>query len=182
MQIKNLFEEDDAVSPVIGVILMVAITVILAAVIASFVLGLGDTAGEVQPQATWNFEYEEANTDSYDFTGNTDYGSIADGTLTEGNGTLEITVSDGEAVETADLYIRGDGIYEDTSDGATAGTAGDATETDEIVVADIADVSEDEFSASEGFTIPVDDNYDIDLVWDTGDDSSTLDEDKGPEA
>jgi flagellin-like protein len=37
-----LFADDDsAVSPVIGVILMVAITVILAAVIASFVLGLG---------------------------------------------------------------------------------------------------------------------------------------------
>ncbi|MDO9539533.1 MAG: type IV pilin N-terminal domain-containing protein [Methanocalculus sp.] len=36
---------DDAVSPVIGVILMVAITVILAAVIAAFVFGL---AGNVQ--------------------------------------------------------------------------------------------------------------------------------------
>jgi len=36
-------EGERAVSPVIGVILMVAITVILAAVIASFVLGLGDT-------------------------------------------------------------------------------------------------------------------------------------------
>jgi flagellin-like protein len=34
--------EDRAVSPVIGVILMVAITVILAAVIGTFVLGLGD--------------------------------------------------------------------------------------------------------------------------------------------
>ena len=34
--------ETEAVSPVIGVILMVAITVILAAVIGTFVLGLGD--------------------------------------------------------------------------------------------------------------------------------------------
>lgn len=34
-------DEDRAVSPVIGVILMVAITVILAAVIAAFVLGIG---------------------------------------------------------------------------------------------------------------------------------------------
>jgi flagellin-like protein len=34
--------QDAAVSPVIGVILMVAITVILAAVIGSFVLGLGE--------------------------------------------------------------------------------------------------------------------------------------------
>jgi len=44
MDLKKLFNDDDAVSPVIGVILMVAITVILAAVIASFVLGLGDQA------------------------------------------------------------------------------------------------------------------------------------------
>lgn len=36
-------ENEDAVSPVIGVILMVAITVILAAVIAAFVFGMAGT-------------------------------------------------------------------------------------------------------------------------------------------
>ena len=46
MKVSNLFNADDrAVSPVIGVILMVAITVILAAVIGTFVLGLGDQIG-----------------------------------------------------------------------------------------------------------------------------------------
>jgi len=46
MNFKTLFQNDDrAVSPVIGVILMVAITVILAAVIGTFVLGLGDSLG-----------------------------------------------------------------------------------------------------------------------------------------
>lgn len=35
-----MYKRDDAVSPVIGVILMVAITVILAAVIAAFVFGM----------------------------------------------------------------------------------------------------------------------------------------------
>lgn len=39
-------EEERAVSPVIGVILMVAITVILAAVIAAFVLDIGDDMGD----------------------------------------------------------------------------------------------------------------------------------------
>jgi archaeal type IV pilus assembly protein PilA len=38
-------EEERAVSPVIGVIMMVAITVILAAVIAAFVLDMGDSMG-----------------------------------------------------------------------------------------------------------------------------------------
>ena len=42
--------EDRAVSPVIGVILMVAITVILAAVIGTFVLGLGESV-EQNPSA-----------------------------------------------------------------------------------------------------------------------------------
>jgi len=42
---------EEAVSPVIGVILMVAITVILAAVIASFVFGIGSRAPQSAPQA-----------------------------------------------------------------------------------------------------------------------------------
>ncbi|TKX46081.1 type IV pilin [Halorubrum sp. ARQ200] len=46
--------EDRAVSPVIGVILMVAITVILAAVIGTFVLGLGDQLGDTAPQASFD--------------------------------------------------------------------------------------------------------------------------------
>ena len=57
MQLKELITDDDAVSPVIGVILMVAITVILAAVIASFVLGLGDTTNTT-PQASFDFDYD----------------------------------------------------------------------------------------------------------------------------
>jgi len=43
MDLKQLSNDNTAVSPVIGVILMVAITVILAAVIGTFVLGLGDS-------------------------------------------------------------------------------------------------------------------------------------------
>jgi archaeal type IV pilus assembly protein PilA len=41
MDLKKLFKDNDAVSPVIGVILMVAITVILAAAIGSSVFGEG---------------------------------------------------------------------------------------------------------------------------------------------
>jgi flagellin-like protein len=50
-------EENRAVSPVIGVILMVAITVILAAVIGAFVLEIGDQQ-ETAPSTS--FETEEA--------------------------------------------------------------------------------------------------------------------------
>lgn len=55
MNVSNLFTDDDAVSPVIGVILMVAITVILAAVIGAFVLNIGGSQ-DTAPQATINFE------------------------------------------------------------------------------------------------------------------------------
>ncbi|KXS42444.1 MAG: hypothetical protein AWU59_1637 [Methanolobus sp. T82-4] len=47
---NQFLKEEDAVSPVIGVILMVAITVTLAAVIAAFVFGMGPP--EQAPQAS----------------------------------------------------------------------------------------------------------------------------------
>jgi flagellin-like protein len=43
MKANKKFMDEEAVSPVIGVILMVAITVILAAVIAAFVFGMGSS-------------------------------------------------------------------------------------------------------------------------------------------
>ncbi len=51
MRLPKFGREEKAVSPVIGVILMVAITVILAAVIASFVFGIGSKAPKTAPQA-----------------------------------------------------------------------------------------------------------------------------------
>lgn len=69
MNIRNLFSDDRAVSPVIGVILMVAITVILAAVIGTFVLGLGDSLSETSPQATYDWSQSQDQTnDTYSVT------------------------------------------------------------------------------------------------------------------
>jgi flagellin-like protein len=59
MNFKQIFTDDDAVSPVIGVILMVAITVILAAVIGTFVLGLGDQVSNTSPQASFTFDFND---------------------------------------------------------------------------------------------------------------------------
>ena len=60
---KELFADDSdrGVSPVIGVILMVAITVILAAVIGAFVLGLGDQVSNNAPQASFSFDFDGEN-------------------------------------------------------------------------------------------------------------------------
>ncbi|MFA9516327.1 type IV pilin [Halopenitus sp. H-Gu1] len=62
MNVKQLITEERAVSPVIGVILMVAITVILAAVIGTFVLGLGDSVQQTTPQASFDFTYANSDT------------------------------------------------------------------------------------------------------------------------
>lgn len=68
MNIKKLFNDDRAVSPVIGVILMVAITVILAAVIGSFVLGLGDSLSETSPTATYEWSQSEIDGNAGNYT------------------------------------------------------------------------------------------------------------------
>ena len=65
MDFKKLFKNSDAVSPVIGVILMVAITVILAAAIGSSVFGTGPQ--QAAPQA--NLEIKANSTATANATG-----------------------------------------------------------------------------------------------------------------
>lgn len=57
MKLTALYHDREAVAPVIGVVLMVAITVILAALVGTFVLGLGDQVQNDVPQAQFTFEY-----------------------------------------------------------------------------------------------------------------------------
>jgi len=60
-------DEERAVSPVIGVILMVAITVILAAVIAAFVMDMGSNQSS-PAQAGVDITPNESNSTQYDVT------------------------------------------------------------------------------------------------------------------
>jgi flagellin-like protein len=68
-------KNEDAVSPVIGVILMVAITVILAAVIAAFVFGM---AGNIQKTKIVSMTLSRPNTSAVSImnNGGQDAGSI----------------------------------------------------------------------------------------------------------
>ncbi|MFO7927281.1 type IV pilin [Natronomonas sp.] len=121
MELKNVFQDSDdrAVSPVIGVILMVAITVILAAVIGTFVLGLGDQVETgVQAGATINEDPEDDRiTITYTSSGNSDGLGITapdSATITDENDdltdvgqTAEVTgLSDGDTV-TVTAYTGG---------------------------------------------------------------------------
>jgi len=92
MKLKQLFTDDDAVSPVIGVILMVAITVILAAVIGAFVLDIGGSQ-EAVPQADWEFSYSESDEE------------------------LTVSHNGGDSVDPAKLSFSGDHTYDDVKAG-----------------------------------------------------------------
>jgi len=124
MDLKQLFNDDDAVSPVIGVILMVAITVILAAVIASFVLGLGDQAQNATPQISLDFDYDASagNTGTLYQSGGADSSPVTVGLLT-------ITHDGGESVEQDRVSVKDDdgGSVDGSSvfsSELTAGTSG----------------------------------------------------------
>lgn len=92
-----LFDDDRGVSPVIGVILMVAITVILAAVIAAFVLGLGDTNSSA-PNVNWDYDFDD---------------NAADGSAAS---TLTITHTNGDTIDNASIEIGGDGFDNTVTD------------------------------------------------------------------
>ncbi len=164
MEIKALLNDDDAVSPVIGVILMVAITVILAAVIASFVLGLGDQNNPA-PTADFNFDYDDA------------------------EGVVTITHGDGDQVAASDLYVRGESLDAGNTfsspppqswDNLASSVSGDDGGT-----FNNEDYSGDEISAGQSATVKVNgDGYVINVVWEDpdSDSTSTLSSDEGPGA
>ena len=99
MHIKQLITSQRAVSPVIGVILMVAITVILAAVVGTFVIGLGDSIG-TSPTANFNFQYTNT-------TGSDD--------------TLVITHSGGDTIDGSQLSVVASGITLSAADNTWSG-------------------------------------------------------------
>ena len=119
MQLSKLFNDDKAVSPVIGVILMVAITVILAAVIGTFVLGLGDSLSDTTPSASINAEFDDDGGDVI-FTHQSGQNIEVDN--------LRISDSDGDGIDRGDVVIDGNG--DDTfsaGDTITYGVDGEGT-------------------------------------------------------
>jgi flagellin-like protein len=56
MRFRHL-HSDDAVSPIIGVILMVAITVVLGAIVAGFALGLEERKMDTAPNVELTFDH-----------------------------------------------------------------------------------------------------------------------------
>lgn len=116
MQLKELLTDESAVSPVIGVILMVAITVILAAVIGTFVLGLGDQVSNSAPQASFSFDFSS---DDDTFDGGTE-------------DTVSVTHEGGETLESGDISVEGSNS---TGTGGDDGLANGATNFSDTIEA-----------------------------------------------
>ena len=128
----NFKQNEEAVSPVIGVILMVAITVILAAVIAAFVFGM---TGNVQTQKTVAVTASQnANDIVVNYKGGTDANTL---------NFLKVTVND----ETTAKYCFIDSTLTTSADstsgldtsaqvpvGATMKIAGGTAERNHVVV------------------------------------------------
>jgi flagellin-like protein len=172
MDLKKLIHDDDAVSPVIGVILMVAITVILAAVIASFVLGLGDSQ-ETAPQVSFDVEYDEG------------------GSATSSGDAVVVTKSSGDDIEDTNIYVRGNNPNPDSFAGSPGWDA-DRSVADYLGTNSASPVggytSGDTIKAAQGFRINYASNtgdasaYEITLVYEDGDISEELTSDEGPDA
>ncbi|QSG02295.1 type IV pilin [Natranaeroarchaeum sulfidigenes] len=108
MDLKNVFETDGderAVSPVIGVILMVAITVILAAVIGAFVIGIGGDQ-ETVPQASFSSSQENTADDADDVV-------------------IDISHESGESIPEDNVDVTVDGESADDFEDVTTDSFGD---------------------------------------------------------
>jgi flagellin-like protein len=120
MEIRNLLKDEEAVSPVIGVILMVAITVILAAVIGTFVLGLGDQVQSTAPSASFSFDYAEGTADSLDI--------VHDGGDSINENRLAVVLSDTAGTSVTDGSKDVDTLGVTADSDVTAGTTIEVTD------------------------------------------------------
>ncbi|WP_410766795.1 type IV pilin [Haloferax sp. DFSO60] len=157
MNFKQFLADDDAVSPVIGVILMVAITVILAAVIGTFVLGLGDQVSTTAPQASFSFDY-------------------VDGASTDN---LTVTHDSGTAINSDNLNLTSGTSFEVISGGVPVGASNQSKSfTDMGVSGDVTagtsvQVGNSSFNSAT-----------VRIVWtdESGSNSATLQKWSGPDA
>jgi len=124
-KLKAALDDDRGVSPVIGVILMVAITVILAAVIGTFVLGLGDSL-EQAPQAQLDAE------------------------LNSTSNNVTLSHSGGDAIRVGDLTVN---IGSNTGNDLEASNTGDFSANDEFAVGDTMTVTNGTATSGDQFQI-----------------------------
>ena len=147
MKLRKLFAGDDAVSPVIGVILMVAITVILAAVIGTFVLSLGSDLQNNAPNAQFTFSEEN-------------------------NGDLKMTHDGGQNVDVGKLGV----VTDSTNNDFASTSVSNVCQTDRSTPSDANNWTDAEISAGDTCTLPgnsaddrLEDGDTIRITWESSD-------------
>lgn len=147
-------EDERAVSPVIGVVLMVAITVILAAVIAAFVMDMGDDMGQSAPNPTLS---NDADTEANEI--DLDHGGGDAFELSE----ITIQIDGDEDVASSDvgddkIEINGYSIAEDGVDDEETEVESDfEVSTGDTITIDIEKIYEGEDEDPEDLVEDVDD-------------------------
>jgi flagellin-like protein len=166
MRPRTLLDDDSAVSPVIGVILMIAMTVILAAVVGSFVLGMGPDADSVQPAATFSFEY----------TPGGDSGQY--------DGTLTVEYESGEQIPAGRLAIRGTGHNASSYGVGPNSSAWASLRRGGAATASATEAGSPAVVSGDAATIRANSTYRAIVVWEAsgGERSATLVESDGPDA
>lgn len=169
MNLKQLVRSEGAISPVVGVILLLAITTTLAAVVGGAVLTVGEEITQT-PSASFEFEYQP----HYD----ADYGN------------LTITHEGGDRIRTARVVIRGRGIKSSKKADFKGSKGSIAPSGFAITTSDTQWGSKGTATATKGgdpavttgdyVRVWVRNDHDIRLVYTGSDTSSTLGESVGP--
>lgn len=151
MNLDQLFNDNEAVSPVIGVILMVAITVILAAVIATFVLRLDDSLSNQAPQSQLQFDYNNPSSSGEQ---------------------IEITHDGGDELDKSniDVLVGGSTVCDD---GDSSGTTGVDASTNKLKSAGSKLILEDNSDSGTGAANEFEAGEQVQIVFDDPDSGST---------
>jgi flagellin-like protein len=144
MQVSALLTEKRAVSSTIGVVLMVALTVILAAVVGAFAMGLFSQTTPPPPQTGFSVEY--------DVSGPTN--------------TTNVTMTTGSEVRTSRLKVRIGGNTTWSRGSGQSGFTTSGWSTKKIESGDTLDIAED--------GKPIQSGDKVQVIWETSKTSTVL--------
>jgi FlaG/FlaF family flagellin (archaellin) len=153
VRLHRLATDDAAVSPVVGIALLVGVTVILAALVGAFTLGVAGSSTEETPAASVETEWGQTT-----ITGTT-------------YDTVDITILGGDTVAGDNVIVRldGDVVWNDDAGAGADGLAtydGKTWADAEIDAGDTLGLREDSRTMTDG--------NELEIVWNNGQKSQVL--------
>lgn len=155
MQYKQLLavaDDERGATPVVGIVLMVAIAVILAALMSPELLSLSRQSGEAGPSAVVEFDFDQSVSPGQPDSWNNDGSSLG-----AGGGLLTITHAGGEGIPEGRLTVTGASSEADLAFTSASGPA----------------LSDGEFDSGDELTVWVHEDDVVRIVWDSREGSKT---------